>query len=140
MLLAVPMSILADSTGKRVLIASSGMLVGGLLLLVLPFLEGGGAKLGLITLAVGYLASSYSPNIWSILQLTVRPQALAPAVGIVNGLDAGGGGTIAGFVVGLLNGYTGSYLPGFMVLGGLAVLGSLALLLYGRLPQAPPGG
>lgn len=132
-LLAVPMSILADRTGKRVLIASLGMLVGGLLLLLLPFVNDNHAKLGLIILAVGYLASSYSPNIWSILQVTVKPQAVGPAVGIVNGLGAGGGGTIAGFLVGLLNGYTGSYLPGFMVLGGLVVLGSLALLLYGRL-------
>lgn len=132
-LLAAPMSILADKAGKRVLIASLGMLVGGLLLLLFPFVNDNHAKLGLIALAVGYLASSYSPDIWSILRLTAKPQAVGPAVGIVNGLGAGGGATIAGFLVGMLNGYTGSYMPGFMVLGGLVVLGSLALLLYSRL-------
>ncbi len=50
----------------------------------------------------------------------------------MNGIGAGGGGTIAGFLVGMMNSYTGSYMSGFMVLGGLVILGGLALLTYGR--------
>jgi hypothetical protein len=50
----------------------------------------------------------------------------------MNGIGAGGGGTFAGFLVGLLNARTGSYMSGFMVLGALTVLGSIALLAYGR--------
>lgn len=39
----------------------------------------------------------------------------------------------AGFVVGQLQAATGSSLPGFVVLGVVSIVGSLALLLYGRL-------
>lgn len=131
-LLAVPMSILSDRTGKRVFIASFGLIVPGLLLLLLPQIDSGYGKLGLITAAMGIYASSYTPNIWSILQSTVRADAVGPASGIMNGLGAGGGGTLAGFLVGLLQASTGSYMPGFVVLGGLVVLGGIALLAYGR--------
>lgn len=37
------------------------------------------------------------------------------------------------FVVGLLQGWTGSYMAGFGVLGALSVLGGLSLLIYGYL-------
>jgi MFS-type transporter involved in bile tolerance (Atg22 family) len=87
----------------------------------------------LITVAMGYYASSYTPNIWSILQGGVEPQAVGPAAGIMNGLGAGGGGTLAGFMVGLLKESTGSYDAGFMLLGLLVVLGGFSLLFYGRL-------
>jgi hypothetical protein len=50
----------------------------------------------------------------------------------MNGLGPGGGGTLAGFLVGLLSARTGSYMSGFMVLGALTALGSFALLAYGR--------
>ena len=56
----------------------------------------------------------------------------------MNGLGAGGGGTLAGFLVGLLEGWTGSYMSGFVVLGALVVLGGLALLAYGRLKAGAP--
>jgi hypothetical protein len=55
----------------------------------------------------------------------------------MNGLGAGGGGTIAGFLVGLLNGHTGSYMSGFVVLGALVILGGVALLIYGRVVTRP---
>ena len=51
----------------------------------------------------------------------------------MNGLGAGGGGTLTGFMVGLLKESTGSYDKGFMVLGLLVVLGGFSLLFYGRL-------
>ncbi len=63
----------------------------------------------------------------------MAPEAVGPASGIMNGLGAGGGGTIAGFLVGVLYSSTGSYMAGFMVLGGLVILGGLSLLTYGRL-------
>jgi MFS family permease len=131
-LLTIPMARISDRTGKRVLIAALGELVAGILLLGLPLVDSGAGKLALITIALGYYASSYTPNIWSILQASVHPRACGPAAGIMNGIGAGGGGTLAGFLVGLLNARTGSYMSGFMVLGGLAVLGSIALLAYGR--------
>jgi MFS family permease len=131
-LLAFPISALSDRTGKRVLIASLGMLVAGVLLLALPAVDSGAAKMTLITIALGYYAASFTPNIWSILQSTVEPHAVGSASGIINGLGAGGGGTIAGFLVGLMNSYTGSYMAGFMVLGALVFLGGLSLLWYGQ--------
>ncbi|MBV9653946.1 MAG: MFS transporter [Acetobacteraceae bacterium] len=132
-LLAIPMSAISDRTQKRVLIAASGELAAGCLLLALPLVDSGGLKLALITVALGYYASTYTPNIWSILQSTVAPEAIGSASGIMNGLGAGGGGTIAGFLVAIMNSYTGSYLSGFMVLGGLVILGGLALLAYGTM-------
>jgi MFS-type transporter involved in bile tolerance (Atg22 family) len=50
----------------------------------------------------------------------------------MNGIGAGGGGTLAGFLVGLTNAATGSYMAGFELLGVLALLGGFSLLLYGR--------
>lgn len=135
--LAVPMAGLSDRTGKRVLIAALGLVVPGLLLLLLPQVDSAAAKLALITVALGLYASSYTPNIWSILQNTVEAEAVGPASGIINGVVAGGGGTIAGFLVSILNRSTGSYMSGFMVLGGLVVLGGLALLAYGRIKSNP---
>jgi hypothetical protein len=88
--------------------------------------------MALITIALGYYAASFTPNIWSILESTVEPQAVSSASGIINGLGAGGGGTIAGFLVGLMKSYTGSYMAGFMVLGALVFLGGISLLWYGR--------
>jgi predicted MFS family arabinose efflux permease len=129
--LAIPMSMLSDRTNQRVLIASVGLLVAGVLLLLLPQIGSGSLKLAVITIALGFYASSYTPNIWSILQLTVRADAIGPASGIMNGIGAGGGGTLAGFLVGLLYHATGSYMPGFTVLGGLVVIGGLALLASG---------
>ncbi len=131
------MSRLSDRTGKRALVAAVGLIVSGGLLL--PVVHGGAAKLALVTLPLGYYAASFTPNVWSILQASIDPRAIGPASGLMNGIGAGGGGTIAGVLVGLLEGATGSFTPGFMVLGALVVLGGLALLAYARLTLRPPG-
>lgn len=138
-ILAIPMTRISDRTGRRVLIASLGMLIPGALMMALPLVSSSYGKLALITVALGYYASSYTPNIWSILQSSIRAEAVGPAAGIINGLGAGGGGTIAGFLVGLLNGYTGSYMSGFIVLGALVILGGISLLAYGHItvPTSP---
>ncbi len=137
-LFAIPLARISDQTGRRVLIAALGMLIPGVLMMLLPLVDSGYAKLALITIALGYYAGSYTPNIWSILQSTVEPQAIGPASGIINGLGAGGGGTIAGFLVGLLYRSTGSYMSGFVVLGALVILGGVALLAYGRFRPMRP--
>jgi len=130
--LAPLMTRISDRTGRRVLIASLGLILPGVLMMLLPVVSGGYAKLALITVALGYYASSYTPNIWSILQTSAEPQAVGSAAGIMNGIGAGGGGTLAGFLVGLTNAATGSYMAGFELLGVLALLGGFSLLLYGR--------
>jgi MFS family permease len=134
--LALPMSRISDRTGKRVLIAALGLLIPGVLMMLLPMVSSGSAKLGLITVALGLYASSYTPNIWSILQSSIEPQAIGPASGIINGIGAGGGGTIAGFLVGLLYRSTGSYMSGFVVLGALVIIGGISLLTYGRVQRS----
>jgi hypothetical protein len=118
-----------------VAIAAFGLALPGLLMVLLPVVGGGYAKLGLITVALGVYASCYSPNIWAIVQATVEPEAVGPAAGVINGLGAGGGGTLAGFLVGILNRATGSYIPGFVVLGVLVITGAFSLLAYGRLTR-----
>jgi len=72
------------------------LLIPGILMMLLPMVSSGYAKLGLITISLGLYASSYTPNIWSILQSSIEPHAIGPASGIINGIGAGGG-TIAGF-------------------------------------------
>ncbi|TKI05178.1 MFS transporter [Martelella alba] len=131
--LAVPMAYISDRTGKRILIAALGLLIPGCLLLLLPEVNNGYLKLALITIAMGYYASSFTPNIWSIIQSNVRPHAIGAAAGIVNGVGAGGGGTLAGLMVARIYASTGSYMSGFMILGGLVALGGLSLLCYGYL-------
>lgn len=137
-ILAVPISYISDKTCKRELIASLGLFIPGVLLMLLPHVNSPLAKMGLITVAMGYYASSFTPNIWSIIQKNVKPSAVAPAAGIVNGLGAGGGGTIAGFLVGYLESVTGTYTLGFVVLGALVIVGGISLLLYGRFNSEKP--
>lgn len=132
---AIPMSILSDRTQKRGLIASSGLLVAGILLTLLPIIDDAVIKMALITLAIAYFTSSYTTNIWSIITTSVKPEAVGPAAGVINGIGAGLGGTVAGFVVAILLKNTGSYLPGFSVIGAVAILGGLAVLWYSRIKK-----
>jgi len=131
-ILAVPMSYISDKTGKRLLFATLGLIIPGSLMILLPFVDSGLLKLIIICAAMGYGASNYTPNFWTILQSNVEPASIGPAAGILNGIAAGGGGTLAGFIVGILLKSTGSYMPGFMVLGFLIILGGLSMMLYGK--------
>jgi MFS family permease len=133
LVLTVPMMALSDRTGKRVLIASSGLLVGGAFVGCLPLVAGPTVKLVLICVGMGYFTATFTSNLWAIAVNDLEPRVVGPATGIINGFGAGGGGIVAGLVVGQLRAATGSYLPGFVVLGVMAVLGGLALLYYGRL-------
>lgn len=130
--LAIPMSYISDKTGRRHLIATLGLIIPGSLMILLPVVDSGLLKLIIISVALGYGASSYSPNFWTILQSNVEPASVGPAAGILNGIAAGGGGTLAGFIVGILLKNTGSYMPGFVVLGLLIILGGFSMILYGK--------
>ena len=130
--LAIPFSWISDRTGKRLLFATLGLLVPGTFMICLPLIDNSLVKLMMISFALGYGASNYTPNFWTILQSNVEPSAVGPAAGILNGISAGFGGTIAGFIVGIFLNRTGSYLPGFMVLGLLIILGGVSMILYGR--------
>ncbi len=130
--LAIPMTRLSDRTGQRVLIASLGEIIPGILLLLLGVVQDSGLRLALITIGLGFYASSYTPNIWAIIQSRMDRSTVGTAAGIVNGIGAGGGGTIAGWLVGLMLQATGSYIPGFVTLGGISIVGGIALLMYGR--------
>ncbi|MFC5238025.1 MFS transporter [Pseudonocardia zijingensis] len=138
LVLTVPMMTLSDRTGKRVLIASSGLLVGGALVGALPLVDSPVGKLVLICVGMGYFTATFTSNLWAIAVTDLPAHLVGPATGIINGFGAGGGGIIAGFVVGRLQSATGSYLPGFVVLGIVAIVGGIALLAYGRLRPAAP--
>jgi len=94
--------------------------------------DAGLTKLILISFALGYGASHYTGNFWTILESSVEPDSIGPAAGIINGIAAGGGGTLAGFIVGIFLKSTGSYMPGFMILGLLIILGGFSMMLYGK--------
>jgi len=135
LLLAWPIARLADRSGRRVEIAALGLIGPGLLVAALPALASPALTLAFITLAMGWYAASYTPNLWAILQERVAPEAVGAAAGLINGFGAGGGGTLAGFLVGLIEARTGSYLAGFALLGALNLAGGAALLAYGRLTR-----
>jgi MFS family permease len=130
--LAIPVSYISDKTGKRLLLATLGLIIPGLLMVTLPLIDNNLIKLIIISIALGYGASHYSSNFWTILQTKVEPSAVGPAAGILNGISAGFGGTLAGFIVGILLKSTGSYMPGFMVLGLLIILGGISMIFYGK--------
>lgn len=135
-LLAIPMTSLSDKTGKRTAIAVSGMVVAGLMLVLIAVFNGNPvAMIVLITIAMGYYASCFTPNIWTIIQTYTAPDAVGAASGIVNGVGAGLGGTIAGYLVGLLYEATGSYVPAFATLGAIVIAGGVCLTLYGRINE-----
>ena len=135
-LLAIPMTSLSDKTGKRTLIAVSGMVVAGLMLVLIAVFNGNPmAMIVLITIAMGYYASCFTPNIWTIIQTYTAPDAVGAASGIVNGVGAGLGGTIAGYLVGLLYEATNSYVPAFATLGAIVIAGGVCLTLYGSINE-----
>jgi MFS family permease len=131
-ILAIPMSYISDKNGRRLLFATLGLIIPGSLMILLPFVDSALTKLIIISLALGYGASNYNPNFWTILQSNVEPASIGPAAGILNGIAAGFGGTLAGFIVGIFLKSTGSYMPGFMVLGMLIILGGISMILYGK--------
>jgi MFS family permease len=136
--LTVPLTILSDRTGRRLPLAASGLFVGGVLMTGLPLLHSPSARMAVICIAMGYFTATYTSNLWAIVVADLDPHAVGPATGIINGFGAGGGGIVAGFVVGHLLAVTGSYLPGFVVLGCTALLGGCAVVLYGRVRRPGP--
>ncbi|MFW0766906.1 MFS transporter [Trabulsiella odontotermitis] len=137
-LLAIPVSWYSDRTQKRGLIAACGLGSAGLFLIALPFIDSPFGKLALITLAIAWFTSCYTTNIWSIITSSVKKSAVGPAAGVINGVGAGLGGTTAGFVVQYLQSWSGSYVPGFTVLGVVAILGGLSVYTYSRIMAARP--
>lgn len=136
--LAIPVSWYSDKTQKRGLIAACGLGSAGLFLIALPFIDSPFGKLALITLAIAWFTSCYTTNIWSIITSSVKKSAVGPAAGVINGVGAGLGGTTAGFVVQYLQSWSGSYVPGFTVLGVVAILGGLSVYTYSRIMAARP--
>ncbi|WP_147918885.1 MFS transporter [Ruania zhangjianzhongii] len=130
LLLTIPMMIISDRTGHRGAIATSGLIVGGILLACLALTDSPGVQMTLIIIGLGYFTASYTPNIWAIATASVPQHAVGPASGIINGFGAGGGGIVAGALVGAILSSSGSYVPGLTVLGAAAILGGIALLVY----------
>ncbi|MDR5734000.1 isochorismatase family protein [Caballeronia sp. LZ025] len=98
-----------------------GLLVPGFLMMTLPIVLCGDAKLAVITIALGFYSNSYTPNVCPILQLSIEPHAIGPASGIINGKGADRGAALAGFLVGLLYRSTGACMSGFVVPGASAI-------------------
>ncbi len=132
-ILAIPVSRYSDKTQKRGQIAATGLGLAGVLLIVLPFIDSPAGKLAMIIFSIGCLTSCFTTNIWSIITSSVKKEAVGPAAGVINGIGAGLGGTTAGFVVEYLHSYSGSYVPGFFILGIAATLGGLSVYAYCRI-------
>ncbi len=76
-ILAIPISWISDKTQKRVLIASLGLLIPGVMLFLLPFVDAPGFKITLITTAMGYYAASFTPISGRLSSRTLNPMRLA---------------------------------------------------------------
>jgi nitrate/nitrite transporter NarK len=131
LILGYPVSVLSDRTGKRVLVTSLGLIIPGAILMVLPHIVDPVIKMAIITLAFSYCVSSFLPNIWSIIQSSVKPVAVGSTAGVANSCGALGG-VVAGFVVGWLYNLTGSYTPGYVYLGVMVMLAGVAIILHDR--------
>ena len=106
-LLAIPITALSDRTGKRVLIASLGQIPPGLLLLLLPEIANPFAK-PLSSPLRSAITPAADAECLEVLAGLGDRKAVGPASGIINGIGAGGGGTIAGFLVAFMDKATGS--------------------------------
>jgi MFS family permease len=140
LILTVPMIAISDRTGRRGVIATSGLVVGGILIACLPLASSPVAKFVLISVGIGYFTAAYTPNVWAIVVTRMSEHAVGPASGIINGFGAGGGGIVAGLLVGGLLKSTGSYFTGFAVLGFAAIAGGISLALYVRYTSSRPLG
>jgi len=138
--LAIPMIAISDKTGKRGLIAVSGLIVGGILVACLPLAGDPVVKFILISLGLGYFTATYNPNIWAIAVMRLKPHAVGSATGIMNGIGAGAGGIVAGPIMGSLLAATGAYFAGFAVFGLVAIAGGIALAVYVRTTKVVPAG
>jgi MFS family permease len=138
LVLTVPMMLLGDRTGRRGPIAVSGLVVGGVLLACVALTGSPVAQFSLICLGLGYFTAAYTPNIWAIAVTDLPAHVVGPATGIINGFGAGGGGVVAGALVGALLAATGTYTLGLSILGLVAILGGLALFLYTRMRPTTP--
>jgi len=87
--LTVPMMAISDRTGKRVRIASSGLLVGGAFVGLLPLVGSPVATLLMICVGMGYFTAAYTSNLWAIAVTDLPPHLVGPATGIINGVGAG---------------------------------------------------
>lgn len=131
LVLGAPIAIISDRTGKRVLITALGLFIPGAILMLLPHINDPVWKMAIITISFGYCASSFLPNILAIVQSSVKPIGVGPAVGMASGIGAAGG-TVAGFVVGFLYKMTGSYTTGFAFLGVLVMMAGVSIILHDR--------
>lgn len=131
LILGAPISIISDRTGKRVLITALGMFIPGAMLILLPQINDPIWKMVIITISFGFCASCFLPNILSIIQSSVKPLVVGPAVGMAGGIGSAGG-VVSGFVVGLLYKMTGSYTTGYAFLGIMVMLGGVTIILHDR--------
>jgi ACS family tartrate transporter-like MFS transporter len=126
----------SDRTGERTwhvviacLLAASGLLYCG----VAASLTG--VLVALILVNVGVSASK--PPLWSMPGRFLDGPAAAAGIATINAL-----GNLGGFVgpamIGLLKGWTGSFLGGLYFVAGLLLLSALLTLLLARVENKPP--
>ena len=131
LVLGWPMSVISDRSGNRVMVTSLGLLIPGAILITLPFIADPVFKMVIITLAFSFCASSFLPNIFSIIQSSVKPAFVGAAAGVANSCGALGG-VIAGMTVGWLFKLTGAYVAGYFYLGVMVMLAGVAVVLHDR--------
>lgn len=129
LILGWPMSVLSDRLNKRVLVTAIGLFASGIALVGMPYIDAPVWKMILITFAFAFCASTFLPNILSIIQSSVKPDFVGAQAGIAS--SAGSlGGVISGMVVGWLHNVTGTYFSGFFFLGAMVILAGIAVILH----------
>lgn len=134
-LFAIPISAFSDKTRKRALIAGFGIIVAGCSTLFFPSVTNPYVGVALLSFAMAIFQATLIPNIFAIIQTNVKPSLVGVAHGIIGGIGAGGGGTIAGLLVGYIQRTTGSFMYGIVFLSVSLIIAGICILFYGKLKQ-----
>jgi cyanate permease len=122
-------------TGGRRRLGALSLLMGSVILLT-PLVDNVYLILGLITLALGGVASAVALNIAMVGDLLRTPADSGRATGL---LILGGNtfGIMAPIVTGYVVQSTGSFNMAFVVAGALLAIGALTVFLFARTPIGP---
>jgi len=121
-------AVVGDRTGRRVELASAGLLLDGGVVWGTAYVHSPAMVVGLFALAV-FLQSTYNAQEFATLQQLLPPERVGAGTGLYNGLTVLLGGVGGSFIPGTLVSLTGSFQIGMLSLVGGAWC--VALLMAG---------
>ncbi|MCS6923873.1 MAG: hypothetical protein NZM10_05785, partial [Fimbriimonadales bacterium] len=128
-----------DRTGKRVSLASVGLLGAGVCVVLTAFAPSNAMALALLALGV-FLQSSYNAQEFATLQEMAPPERVGAITGLYNGTTVLLGGVGGSLIPGTLVALTGSFQAGLLSVAVGAGLVSLLMAWLARARRASGHG